>query len=126
MVTTQPQSRMGCSVQLGGEWTQHEHLSAVSSTNSPLAATLVPLYASQGAAGSVMYNDEPPSSHAGNISFNLAHAKGEGWLHTSRQLSLPQLTHDLCSGVLGFDQHGGFWLQHSAPKFPDSPGECLH
>lgn len=71
------EARHACSVQLGPQWAQHERLSAVSRFDSPLAATLGPLYAAQDAAGSVMYNDEPPASHGSNISFNLAHAKGD-------------------------------------------------
>ena len=30
------------------------------------------------------------------------------------------------AGVLGFDSSGGFYLQHSTPRFPDDPVKGAH
>ncbi|CAL8471519.1 g11061 [Coccomyxa elongata] len=77
----------------GLEWTLQNGLNRT--VGNPLAGTLQQLY-SGSPAGYVMYNDEWPN---GTVSFHLAHAKG----------------------VLGFEKDGGFWLVHSAPKFPNNP-----
>ena len=57
------------------QWTQYDKLGDVPS-DSPLYNTLGPLYASTGSTGSVMYNDEPATSHGSSTSRDLAHAKG--------------------------------------------------
>ncbi|KAK9804485.1 hypothetical protein WJX73_008867 [Symbiochloris irregularis] len=69
-----------------------------------LKATLRPVYADS-PPGYVMYNDEPPTSFCAQCwSPTLAHAKG----------------------VIAFNRGGGFWLMHSAPKFPDSPANSSY
>jgi Deoxyribonuclease II len=70
-------------------WLFGTHLGGKS---SPLGRTLVPLYRVSGRAGHVLYNDELPS---GVEEEYRAHAKG----------------------VIGFEKNGGFWLQHSVPRY---------
>ncbi len=67
-----------------------------------LAATLRPLYeAQQPGLAYVLYNDAFPN---GTVSITSAHAKG----------------------VLASDELQGFWLVHSAPKFPTPPSSTAY
>ena len=67
-----------------------------------LAATLQPLYvAQQPGLAYVIYNDAFPN---GTVSITSAHAKG----------------------VLASDELQGFWLVHSAPKFPTAPSSTAY
>ena len=67
-----------------------------------LAATLRPLYeAQQPGLAYLLYNDAFPN---GTVSITSAHAKG----------------------VLASDELQGFWLVHSAPKFPTAPSSTVY
>ncbi|KAF8072694.1 Plancitoxin-1 [Scenedesmus sp. PABB004] len=70
---------------------------------NPVAATLAVLVPPGGGVAHVAYNDDPPR---GAEHFDAAHAKGviAAGLHAAAP-----------GGV------AGFWLTHSAPRFPDDP-----
>ena len=65
-----------------------------SPNDGALAQTLQQIYAGDSGVGYAMYNDETPDKHTEQ---SRAHSKG----------------------VVGFGSGGGFWLVHSAPRFPD-------
>jgi len=70
------------------------------SVNSALTHTLNQLYGADNTnTGWVLYNDQPPENNSTNPSFG----------HTK--------------GVMIFDRNGGFWLLHSAPRWPPAFGK---
>jgi len=71
---------------------------SLSSQNDPVSTTLQQIYQGNSSIGYVLYNDEHPD---GQVSYDNAHMKG----------------------VLAFDANQGFWLVHSAPKYPPATSD---
>ncbi|CAK0733555.1 hypothetical protein CVIRNUC_000294 [Coccomyxa viridis] len=74
-----------------------------SERSNPLANTMLQIYDASD-VGYVVWNDQVPGS------------KGIP----------PRTPHAHSKGVMGFDSSGGFYLQHSTPRFPDDPVKGAH
>jgi len=84
----------------GSAWT---YSGSLEDKSGPLYETLDQIYGASTPPGYVMYNDHPPDINTTNDSTSTG---SENWYNGHMK------------GVLAFNTGGGFWLIHSAPRFP--------